>query len=221
MADKVKILDITPVTHDTKRYLVERPEGLEFTPGQAAHVSINKPGLEDKVRPFTFTSLREDKDLEFIIKAYKEHDGVTKEFDKLEPGDELIIHDVFGAIRYKGPGVFIAGGAGITPFIAIFRMLRRDGKLEGNTLIFTNKAARDIMLKQELKEMLGDRLILTVTREANPGYDNRRVDKAFLQEKINDFSQHFYLCGPPPMVVALKQALGELGARTESVVFEG
>jgi predicted ferric reductase len=42
-----------------------------------------------------------------------------KRIRKLKHGDELIIRDVWGAIEYKGEGVFIAGGAGVTPFIAI------------------------------------------------------------------------------------------------------
>jgi ferredoxin-NADP reductase len=51
--------------------------------------------------------------LEFIIKIYDSNDGVTRELGKLKQGDELLIHDVWGAIEYKGEGVFIAGGAGI------------------------------------------------------------------------------------------------------------
>jgi predicted ferric reductase len=63
------------------------------------------------------------KQLEFTIKIYDSHKQVTKELAKLKHGDELIIRDVWGAIEYKGE-VFIAGGAGVTPFIAIFRKLQ-------------------------------------------------------------------------------------------------
>jgi predicted ferric reductase len=52
-----------------------------------------------------------------------------KRIRKLKHGDELIIRDVWGAIEYKGEGVFIAGGAGVTPFIAILRQLQADDKL--------------------------------------------------------------------------------------------
>jgi ferredoxin-NADP reductase len=54
----------------------------------------------------------------------------------LHAGDELILHDIWGAIHYKGEGTFIAGGAGVTPFIAIFRQLQKDGKIGNNKLIF-------------------------------------------------------------------------------------
>jgi ferredoxin-NADP reductase len=97
-------------------------------------VSINTPNLKTK-RPFTFTSLNDNDYLEFIIKIYDSNDGVTRELGKLKQGDELLIHDVWGAIEYKGEGVFIAGGAGVTPFIAILRQLQAENKIANNKLI--------------------------------------------------------------------------------------
>jgi len=46
------------------------------------------------------------------------------------------------------------------------------------------------------------------------------IDFDFLKEKITDFKQHFYVCGPPPFVVAISKALTRLGAETDAVVFE-
>ncbi len=215
-----KILMTEFVTHDVKRFLVERPEGYDFQPGQATEVSLNVPGYEDKKRPFTFTSLAKDLVLEFVIKGYFDHDGVTRKLHSLVPGDELILRDVWGAITYKGPGVFLAGGAGITPFIAILRQLRTDGRLEGNRLIFSNKTARDVILWQEFQEMLGANLTLTLTRQDAPGTLHSRIDKAFLQKHVEDFSQNFYVCGTDGFVKDIRAALKNLGAQAESVVFE-
>src|SRR4051812_7295035 len=111
------------ITHDVKRFTVEKPRGCSFKAGQATDVSINKPEWKDEKHPFTFTSLNSWKELEFTIKIYREHNGMTNQLEKLQVGDELIIGDVWGAITYSGEGVFIAGGAGITPFIAILRQL--------------------------------------------------------------------------------------------------
>jgi len=110
----VRITNIESVTHDVRRYQVEKPQGYTFKPGQATEVAINKEGWKEERRPFTFTSLNTDPYLEFTIKSYNDHPGVTNELGKLKVGDELIIHDVWGVIEYKGPGYFIAGGAGIT-----------------------------------------------------------------------------------------------------------
>lgn len=49
---------------------------------------------------------------------------MTNELSKIEVGDSVIIKSVFGAIHFKGNGTFIAGGAGVTPFISILRELQ-------------------------------------------------------------------------------------------------
>ena len=214
------ILDITPVTHDVNRYRLEKPEGYRFQPGQATDVSINKSKWREEKRPFTFTCLNDDPFLEFTIKSYRDHDGVTKELGNLHPGDELIIRDVWGAIEYKGAGYFIAGGAGITPFIAILRQLHKDRKLDDNKLFFSNKTSRDIILKDEFTTMMGEHAKFVITNEPDSLYYNGYINEEFLRKEVTDFSRNFYLCGPPKMVEALTETLQKLGASTDSVVFE-
>lgn len=216
----ITIKEIGQVTHDVKRFQCERPAGYNFLPGQATEVSINKPEWKEEKRPFTFTSLTEAPDLEFVIKIYKDHPGVTNELDSLRPGDELIIRDVWGAIEYKGPGYFIAGGAGITPFIAILRMLRQQDKVADNKLFFSNKTDNDIILREELGQILGKNVIHVITDAKSNDHLNGMINEEFLKRNIVDFSRFFYLCGPPRMVGAVGDCLEKLGARPDSVVFE-
>ena len=213
----VKILSVTPVTHDVRRFKIEKPEGYTFIPGQATEVAINQDRWREERRPFTFTALNDWDHLEFTIKIYDDHPGVTHTLGTLKAGDELILHDVWGAIQYKGPGTFIAGGAGVTPFIAILRQLHQDGAAGDNQLLFSNKTEDDIILKDEFSSILGDRFINTLTQEKKPGYDHHMIDETYLKEKITDFSQHFYICGPDPMVQGVQAALKKLGA-AESVI---
>jgi len=219
-AHTVKIISIEPVTHNVKRFTLEKPNGYTFHPGQATEVSINTPGLKDEKRPFTFTCLPEDDHLEFTIKIYSDHNGVTNALGNVKPGDELIVRDVWGAIEYIGPGIFIAGGAGVTPFIAIFRRLYKDGKVDGNKLIFSNRTSKDIILKDEFEKMLGKNFINILTDEQADKSEPVRINEAYLKKNITDFSQHFYICGPDPMIKDISEALSKLGADTESVVFE-
>ncbi len=216
----VRILSITQVTHDVKAFTVSKPGGYSFIPGQATEVSINKEGWQTKRNPFTFTSLNEWDHLEFTIKIYKDHNGVTKQLDLLQPGDELILHDVWGAIQYKGEGTFIAGGAGITPFIAIFRQLHKDGTTGSNQLLFSNKTEADIILKDEFTNMLGANFINTLTNETKAGYDHRRIDEAYLRDRIKDFDQQFYICGPDEMVQSVQAALKKLGSADSVITVE-
>jgi hypothetical protein len=217
----VNILSIRQVTHNVRSYRVEKPKGYSFIPGQATEVAINKPEWKHQLRPFTFTSLNEEPTLEFTIKSYTERHGVTDELYRLQVGDSLIIHDVWGAISYKGPGYFIAGGAGITPFIAILRQLHKEEKLAGNKLFFSNKNSRDVILQEELTRILGRNAVYVLSEEKNKaGYLSGHIDEAFLREQVNDFSRHFYICGPDQMVAAISDTLQRLGASADTVVFE-
>ncbi len=117
---KVKIKLIENIIHDVLRIITERPDHINFTSGQATEISINRNGWLNDKRPFTFTSLPDDDYLEFTIKTYPSHNGVTKELLQLKKDDELILHDIFRTITYEHEGVFIAGGAGVTPFISIY-----------------------------------------------------------------------------------------------------
>jgi ferredoxin-NADP reductase len=220
MEQVIKIKKIIERTHDVRSYRCEKPKNYHFIPGQATEVSISKEGWLDEKRPFTFTSLNKDEDLEFTIKSYFDHPGVTNELHKLKEGDELIVRDVWGAIEYKGPGYFIAGGAGITPFIAIFRQLHEDGKIEDNKLFFSNKTDKDIILENEFNSILGKNVVHVITNDANSKYVTGFINEDFLRENVEDFSKKFYLCGPPKMVEVMQETLSRLGASPDTVVFE-
>ena len=209
------------VTHDVKRFILTKPRNFDYKPGQGVKVVINEPEWKnEESRPFTPTSLRDDKVLEFTIKKYPSSEGVTDKLHSLEVGSKLLISEAFGTITYKGPGVFIAAGAGVTPFIAITRQLARKGKLDSNFLIFSNKTPADVICEKELRHYFGSRCIMTCTQGSAPGYENRRITAEFLSEKIGDFSQRFYICGPDSFVVEIKSALKRLGASSKSLVFE-
>ena len=216
----VKILSIQQVTHDVKRFRVEKPEKYSFIPGQATEVSVNSPELKNEKRPFTFTCLNRDPYLEFTIKIYPSHNGVTNELGKLKAGAELIIRDVWGAISYKGKGVFIAGGAGITPFISIFRDLRAKNEISGNKLIFANKTKADIILESELNDMLGNAFINILSDEKNDNYFHGMISEDFIKARLGDLNQKFYICGPPPMMDAVTKQLADLGVGENSITLE-
>ncbi len=215
----VKIIEIEELTHDVRRIVTEKPEGYSFVPGQATEVAVNVPGMKEERRPFTFTSLNNDQNLEFIIKVYHT-DGVTDIIGKLKKGDDLIIHDVWGAIEYKGPGYFLAGGAGITPFLAILRQLHTEGNVDGNYLFFSNKTKRDIILEEELRKILGDQVVFTLTRENHSEYEYNHIDMDLLKKHNADFSKYFYVCGTPKMTEKLVEDLKNAGVSEDHIVYE-
>jgi len=216
----VKIISIKHITPDVLQIVTEKPDNYTFTPGQATEVAINKPDWKDEKRPFTFTSLPVDDFLQFTIKTYPSHKGVTNELLQAKKDDELILHDVFGAIAYQGEGLFIAGGAGVTPFISIFRDLQLKGEVRANKLIFANKTKDDIILAIEFEEMLDENFINILSEERTADYAYGQIDEDFLKANIAGFNQQFYVCGPPPMMDAIEKQLANLGVAKKAITVE-
>lgn len=221
MSHQATILFTEFVTHDTKRFILTKPENLHWLPGQGVEMVIDLPEWRNEDgRPFTPTSQPDDLILEFTIKRYTDHHGVTEKLHSLRPGEKVLLSDPFGAIQYKGFGTFIAAGAGITPFLAIFRHLSGKSELEGNRLIFSNKTVGDIICERELRHYFEDKVLFVCTREKAPGYEHRRINGSMLGEIIKDYKQYFYVCGPDEFVEKINGALKSSGVEAESLIFE-
>lgn len=223
MTHKTTLLETGFVTHDVKRYLVTKPDHYSFVPGQAVHLSIDAPGLSDDFRPFTFTSQPDDKILEFTIKSYHDHNGVTHALWDQKPGMGIHIKEPMGALHYEKPGVFLAAGTGITPFLSIFRTLWAKGELHGSTLLYTNKTKADIICEHELTHYFtqqGNGLLLTLTRKDSLGYVSGRLTKQIIQECLHTNHEVAYICGPRPFVADMKEIVTSLGMKPEEVIVE-
>lgn len=216
----VKIKSIGHATHDVLQIVTEKPKDMDFVPGQATEIFIDKTGWEKEGRPFTFTCLPSEDHLEFMIKTYPDHKSVTNELLKLQKGDGLILNDIFGAINYKGEGTFIAGGAGVTPFISILRDLKAKNKIGNNKLLFANKTKADIILEKEFMEMLGKNFINILSDEKTGDYTHGWITEDFIRKNNPDLGGYFYLCGPPPMMQAVEAQLAHLKIHENSIVKE-
>ena len=220
MNHTVSIQDTGFVTHDVLQIKTDRPANFEFTPGQATEVAVLTEGYSNPKRPFTFTSLPSDGFLQFTIKIYPDHNGVTDKIQTLEQGDQLEISDAWGAISYKGPGTFIAGGAGVTPFISIFKDLADRNQLDENKLLFANKRERDIILDSKFNQWLGADFVNILSEEHNPKHAHGRMDKEFLKKNLKDKDKYVYICGPVPMINSVKEDLLEIGVEKDKIITE-
>ena len=210
-----------PVTHNVHRFTFNKPEGFEFRPGQATELTLLREGWKDESRPFTFTSLPTDPTLEFTIKSYPSHDGVTEQLGTMELGEQAEIGDAWGAIEDRGPGAFLAGGAGVTPFIAILKnRLQTQGSLDGTSLHFANSTEADIIHKDMWPTLSGLEVHHILSDEEKPEYHHGQIDKDYLKAQGIADAPTIYLCGPPPMEEAVKEALMDLGVSEDRIVRE-
>ncbi|MCB0715632.1 MAG: flavodoxin reductase [Chitinophagaceae bacterium] len=218
--EKIKILKKENATHDVVHLVTEKPENIQYKPGQAVDIAIDNPTWKNEIRPFTFTSLPEDDHLEFHIKTYPDHNGVTEQIGQLKAGDHLLIGEVFGDIAYKDEGIFLAGGAGITPFIAILKDLKRKNKIGNNKLLFANKKEIDIVESAFFRDLLHKNFINILSDEDKPGYEKGFISRAII-EKYKDIAQpYYYLCGPPPMMDAVTKHLVDMDVAESYIIKE-
>lgn len=225
MTHRLTVRSIAPVTHDTYRLILPKPDGYAWKPGQATEIALDQEGWRDEKRPFTFVNDPKADTIELVIKSYPDHDGVTKRIAELQEGDALLLEEPWGAIHDEGPGVFLAGGAGITPMLGLLRARGRGegvGRpgLEGCTLIFANKTRADIILREELEAMEGLKTVFPLSEEEADGHPHGHIDGALLDAHVSDWSQIFYVCGPPPMEEALGELLRERDVPDARIIHE-
>ena len=221
MPNLSKVKSVNHVTHDVLRLRIEKPKDFKYVPGQAVDIAINKPGWDDKLSCFTFTSLPEDDFLEFTIKIYPQRKRVTNELLSIKAGDEVFVYKPFGDIHYKGDGIFIAGGAGITPFLAILKVLEKEGKIKNNKLIFANKKKEDIIDREYFEKLLDKNFINILSDEEVEGYEHGFVNADLIKKYAQKGLDYYYLCGPDPMMKAVEKHLESLGVKPEQIVKEG
>ena len=117
-------------------------------------------------------------------------------------------------------GAFIAGGAGITPFISILRDLHSKQKIGSNKLIFANKTKGDIILEEELKAMLKHNFINIIAEENIDGYAQGLISESLLKAHISRTCKNIYLCGPPPMMESVEKHLHYLNIDEKAIIKE-
>jgi len=224
MTHTLTLQHIAPVTHDTNHLVFDKPDGFTFAPGQAVHWGLDVDGFRDAGNPFTITSLPDQPRLEFVIKTYPtdrypDHGGMTERIAQMTPGDRVFIDEPSGDIVDKGPGIFIAGGAGITPFIPIIKERHRTHGLKGCSLIFSNNTEDDIILREAWEEMPDLQSFFVVTEQPDSPFPSRHVDAEFIGNATG-FDHRFYVCGPPGMMKAIIKALKDNGVREDNIVVE-
>jgi propane monooxygenase reductase subunit len=219
------------VTHDM-RHLVLRmiePAEIKFFPGQYMDIAI--PGT-DAVRSFSManTSSRESGLLEFVIKVYP--DGKFSEFlaKDLAEGDRLDITGPFGVFTLREGDndlVFVGGGAGMAPILALLRTLSERGLTRKATFFYGARTKKDLCFEAELHELeakLADFRYIPALSE--PGADEEWDGETGLitdvvKRHASDLrGAHAYVCGPPPMVEAAVPLLATLGVEEKRIYFD-
>ncbi|HOX04823.1 MAG TPA: ferredoxin reductase family protein [Planctomycetota bacterium] len=192
--------------------------------GQFVIVRFLARGFRWEAHPFSLSAPPDGRRLRLTIKALGDY---TRKIPELAPGTGVIIdgpHGIFTAGRCKGAkALLVAGGIGITPIRSMAEDLARRGT--DLVLLYANRDRKSIVFETELAELAAatGRLKVIHVLSADPDWAGERgqIDRERLARLVPDVREReVFLCGPPPMMKAVRAALRNLGVPRGRIYYE-
>jgi len=219
-----KIIKITDETPNVKTFTIEKPANFTYKAGQFCILSFtDKRKVNNKKDvPMTISSSPTEKTISFTIKNMG---GYTKEMFKLKKGNKIIVNGPAG-ITYavvENEMAFIAGGTGIAPFLSIIKYIVNTNLRNKITLLNANKTQNDIICKKFLDQASkhSNIKIVNVLSEENWKGETGRINSQIIKKYVKHPTKTTWqLCGPPPMVHALKETLQQMGVSEDRIKIE-
>ncbi len=194
-----------------------------FLPGQ--YVNIDVPGSGSH-RSYSFSTAPGEQQVGFLIK--KIPDGLMSGWlAKAKAGDPLTLTGPMGSFYLRdgdAPLLFLAGGTGLAPFLSMLEVLARSGSERQTHLIYGVTRDLDLVLVDELAAY-ADRLpnftYATVVADAASDHPRKGwVTQHMPEDMLAAGAVDVYLCGPPPMVDAVRHYLDDNNVKTTSFHYE-
>ncbi|MCA3594843.1 MAG: ring-hydroxylating dioxygenase ferredoxin reductase family protein [Methylobacterium sp.] len=197
---------------------------LSYLPGQYVNVSV--PGTS-QTRSYSFSSMPRDGIVEFLVRNIP--NGLMSGYlaGNAKPGDALTLTGPIGSFYLRDvtrPLLFLAGGTGLAPFLAMLESLRQKETGQPIHMIYGVTNDADLVETAKLATFAAAIPGFTyVTVVADPASAHER--KGYVTHHLPDAALHsghvdLYLCGPPPMVDAVRAYLAEKGVKPASFHFE-
>ena len=228
----LRIARVFRETPDVTTFRLIDPGGgkLPFTylPGQFLTVTVTPDGSSIK-RSYTIASSPTERDYcEITVK--RDEQGAVSRFlhDRVNEGDTLQITGPSGRFTFTGEEaggvVLIAGGVGVTPMMSAVRYLTKRSWPHDIFFLYGVHRETDIIFREEL-EYLQRRypnlhVVIAASRveSATWRYARGRITRELLEASVPQISsRHVHLCGPPPMMAAMKAILAELGVAVDQI----
>jgi benzoate/toluate 1,2-dioxygenase reductase subunit len=194
-----------------------------FLPGQ--YVNIDVPGSGQN-RSYSFSNAPAEQRISFLIK--KIPGGVMTEWlAKAEVGDTLALNGPLGSFYLRDvqrPLLFLAGGTGLAPFLSMLEVLAKADCQQPIHLLYGVTRDNDLVLVDHLEayaERLANFTFTTVVADDASSHPRKGwVTSHIPDEILSGGNVDAYLCGPPPMVDAVRRFFDEKGIVPNSFHYE-
>ena len=188
--------------------------------GQFLFVRFPGDKTLDESHPFTISSAPSEDVLRLTIKA--SGDFTRHLFRTLQAGADAVIEGAYGMFDYKADGpkqVWIAGGIGLTPFLAFIREM--DGNLDHDVdFYYAVRHREEALFLDEIEAAAKANPHLKVQVRFSAADGSLTVEE-IVEKAGGDVRYHdIYLCGPLPMVQAFSRKFDELGVPARQIHYE-
>ncbi|WP_442953859.1 PDR/VanB family oxidoreductase [Pararhizobium sp.] len=212
----VRVASVTPVTETVKRFRFERLDGqpMPFFSGGAHVVVSMNDGEQLRRNPYSLMSNPDDcSGYEIsVLRVPNSRGGSHFMHDGVKPGDQLTISqpvNLFAADHRGRKHILIAGGIGITPFLAMMEQFTRDNALF--ELHYAIRSRTHGAYWQQLLDRYGPRRIKIYCDEAK-----NFIPLTALVEN-QPLGTHLYVCGPAGMIDGVLMTALEAGWPKENL----
>ncbi|KTW25597.1 hypothetical protein T552_04216 [Pneumocystis carinii B80] len=227
-----ELIEKTIINYNSSIYrfaLAKENDILGLPIGQHIMVSVTIDGKKVS-RPYTPCSSDDERGyFDLLIKSYPTG-KVSKYIGEMKIGQTIGVKGPRGQMRYYSGLVkefgMIAGGTGITPMLQIIRAILKNPEDKTKiSLIFANVTEVDILLKDEFDILANKysnfRIYYVLNNPPSNwtggvGYVTKEIIKEHCPPPGSDMK--LLLCGPPPMITAMKKEIALLGYDTPSLV---
>ena len=206
---------------------------LPFTFKPGPFLTLSLPiGGQDVRRTYTVSSSpTRTSYVEITVK--REAEGVASHYlhDQLHEGDLVAVRALAGRFTFTGDEsesvVLIGGGGGVTPMMSVLRALLDRAWDHEIWLIYAVRTPRDIIYEKELtylqERQPNFHVQVIVESASGTGWHGliRRITARQLAAFVPELpSRRIYLCGPAPMMDAVRSTLQSLGVPQDQVLTE-
>ncbi|HWS92902.1 MAG TPA: benzoate 1,2-dioxygenase electron transfer component BenC [Mycobacterium sp.] len=197
---------------------------LAYLPGQ--YVNIAVPDT-DVTRSYSFSNAPREERLRFLAKLTP--GGVMSDYlaKRAAVGDTITFAGPRGSFfmrETERPVLLLAGGTGLAPILAMLRKLRADGSHRKAHLVYGVNTDEDLVAVDELQELAAGLSGFTwdhcVADPASTAVNKGYVMSLIRPEHLYDGDVAIYLCGPPPMVEAVRKHVADAGIEAIGFYYE-
>ena len=225
---KTPVIAVFRETPDITTFRMARPDGFDFKAGQFLSVRFSIDGKAVS-RCYSVSSAPEATGyLEISVKRQGLVSGLLHA--TIRPGSMLDVMRPAGAFVYPAddhrPVTLIAGGVGITPLMSMLRHSQLADPTRPVTLLYSVRTQKDIAFRDELgwiaqRHRMAKVVIATAEEPPRDGCLSGMINRDLLTAQVEDLQHNiFLLCGPPPMIEAMKRLLADLGVAPDQIRFE-